>query len=425
MSANSPVDRGRVLARSRAKTHPFWDSEEGERYRDGRRALEMLHLSVEAEVPSKNVRSREKAAQFRAQLAEGADEHQALQAAARLGVWPRPRAPLAVDLHFQFASKQPPRVDTASKALLDMLGGQTGRPIAYTDDRQIKMLFARTFMRAEGERSGHTRVRVRTLHNSVDAVRRASELTPSWDPLREGRHALEDIYDGPDWDWNPEWALRSDVNVLAKRQGLFLRIADERAWRTVRALSGELTRQRVLAWTTDAALQELASARLAVNLGPLPGAGDSTAFRKRVQEQLTAMATSSLGLFPLLPAVGVTVFYVESAKSRDLDNIHVTLLKDVLSTLKPLARPMGMWSPVRELEAWDQARKGLRPSAPAGVTFIEALAVPPQFAPSFDPGTVILALSDGSRYSSWWDDAHRHIDQVARYDYDEEAEIDW
>jgi hypothetical protein len=387
--------------------------------------LEMLHLSVDAEVPSKNVRSREKAAQFRARLAADAEEHRAIRAAAGLGAWPRPRAPLAVDLHFDFASKQPPRVDTASKALLDLLGAQTGRPIAYTDDRQIKMLFARTFTHTDGERSGHTRVRVRTLRNSVDAVRRATELTPIWDPLREGRHTLEDIYDDPDWDWDQEWALRSDVSVLANRQALFLRIADERAWRAVRALSGELTRQRVLAWTTDAALQELASTRLAVNVGPLPGSGDSTAFREGVQDQLTAMATSSLGLFPLLPAVGVTVFYVESPQSRDLDNIHVTLLKDVLSTLKPLARPMGMWSPLRELEAWDQARKGLRPSAPAGVTFIEAVAVPPQFAPSFEPGTVILALSDGSRYSSWWDDAHRHIDQVARYDYDEDAEIDW
>ena len=48
----------RILPPWQARDHPFWNSEEGERYRDGRRMMKMLHSSVDAEVPTNNVRNR-------------------------------------------------------------------------------------------------------------------------------------------------------------------------------------------------------------------------------------------------------------------------------------------------------------------------------------------------------------------------------
>lgn len=51
--------------------------------------------------------------------------------------------------------------------------------------------------------------------------------------------------------------------------------------------------------------------------------------------------------------------------------------------------------------------------------------MPPQFAPSFAAGTVILALAHGDRFHSWWADVNTHIQRVADHDYDEDADIDW
>ncbi|WP_243227425.1 hypothetical protein [Microbacterium sp. CIAB417] len=413
---------GRILPRTTRRSHPFWDSEEGERYRDFRRPLDALHLAVDIEAPSKNVRGGRTPA-YRAALAADGARSSVARRATRFSRWPKPRAPLTLDLHFSFASRQPPRVDVASKALLDLLGKQSGPPIAYADDRQIKLLFAHGHSHLNGR--AHTRVQARSLGDVTRAIRRASEIEPRWDPFRRTDLLMEEWGIDADWDWDPEWRLRGDVDTLSKRQSLFLSIADRASWRVTQSLADELTRRRVVAWTTDAALTDLAKSRLAVDLGRLPRQGESAAFRERLQFRLADMARSSIGVFPLLPAVGVTVFYVESEQPRDLDNIHRTILKDVLTILRPPEESVSTWSSMDTLREWDEARRGERPWARTGVTFIEAAAIPAKLAPNFEPGTAVLALSQGSRYRSWWDDAYAHIARVAEADYNEEEDLEW
>lgn len=122
-----------------------------------------------------------------------------------------------------------------------------------------------------------------------------------------------------------------------------------------------------------------------------------------------AECQSRLVCSTLLSAAGVTLFYVESKVGKDLDNIFLDVLPIVFEHLQPPEPLLSQWAPIAQIKGWEAALKEGRRLAAPGVGFIEAVAL--QNVPNMphQAGTVIMALSHGGRYESWWGSANSYI----------------
>lgn len=145
------------------------------------------------------------------------------------------------------------------------------------------------------------------------------------------------------------------------------------------------------------------------NLGPLPSRGQSKEFKRRVTAQLESAAIASPRLFPLLSPAGVTLFYVETKVGKDLDNIFLDVLPLVFEHLQPPEPLLSQWAPIAKIKEWEAALKEGRRLAAPGVGFIEAMALQNVTDMPYQAGTVIMALSHGGRYESWWASANSYI----------------
>lgn len=93
--------------------------------------------------------------------------------------------------------------------------------------------------------------------------------------------------------------------------------------------------------------------------------------------------------------------------------------------LHPPADAVHPWAPVEVLQTWGAAHQNHSPSpVTPGVSFIEAVRLVPPLNASNPPGSLILALSHGSRLRSWWSAADDHVNHLADHDYDEDIELD-
>lgn len=348
------------------RPHPFWDSEEGQRYKDYRRHISVIRLSAEVEPPSKNPRKRAASHDLRESMLKDALLWHGLEG--EFGArWPRLRASLAVDLYFSSAERNPPGVHTMSKAALDLLGGPLGEAVLYKDDRQIKMLFARAF---RDRNRPAVAVEAQTLTQTLAGVRRATSLEHPWRPAKanyeiEPRRIESDRLDEDLADWykddvtafGQEQYLRMTFEERLKGQSALLTLTDHAAANVVTAYASERKPAQHRLPGTAHSLGYLLQSPYAFNLGPLPSRGQSKEFKRRVTDQLEAAATANPRLFPLLSAVGVTLFYIESKVGKDLDNIFLDLLPIVFEHLQPPERLLSQWAPIAQIKAWDAALK--------------------------------------------------------------------
>lgn len=402
--------------------HPYWDSAEGKRMSDFRRQLSGMLLTAQAEPRSKRARTGN-ADELRDLLAEDAVIWQV--GGRRFGsIWPRLRAHVSVDLSFSSRTRNPPRVDKLVKFILDELGSAKGEPIAYKDDRQVKLLYARHHRKDSGD-DPSVHATIQTVAQIFAGVRRASELEQSWDlsyanhDYASDRHLWEAE---DDWDdttpFGAEMKIRGRADRVARRQEAALYATDLAASNLVASLAHRRARGHEPLGNTTRAWNELLERPYSVALGTLPERRGEPRFPATAVEALLAFTVRRPDLVPLFPQVGLTLFVVENNSGKDLDNIVLDVLPGLLDVFQPTELGRGMWSGLDELRRLFDSNGPALPAGEAHAAFIEAVSVPSAAVPTATPGSVVLALSHGHRYYSWWSSYNAFVREVADRDWD-------
>lgn len=405
----------------------FWETHHAEAIRFTRRRGEALQLALPLEPPTKKTRAgtRRKASDL---LDEAFETDALVQYARQQTRWPRPRAAVALDIEVFGASSNGPRIDSICKWLLDELAGRV-----YTDDRQVKLLFARTWRPqsvssadlvtfwgdaapplpdATGERSAMTYVTAQPRANVLADLRAASQLDERWDPFDDddsGRYAdplhasfhrdhlvdyraLFDPNDERDAGEHRLLGHQIDYTDQVQQQrlvdlifsSLFTRLpADEHnLWGRVRD------------W--------LPYSPYIFHLGVLPKRGGSRAFQLNLQQLLATRRDQFPGLFPMRSTSGISMILFEDPDTgKDLDNLVRTMLPDVLTVLRP---------PRTDLPGWI-AEEADPASGSVDIPFLEVAALPSQ-GTDMPAGSVIFGLSSGHRHQSWWECIAEHLERT-------------
>lgn len=416
----------------------WWVTDEGRRYKDVVRSVSAIRLNARVEPKGKRAQQND---ELRELMLSAARTWHGMDG--RYGAnWPRPKAAVALDIWCLTRSRNPPRIDKICKWLLDELGAAKGRPIVFNDDRQVKMLFARIDVLATGgvmdsdallgpTSTPSIHVIGQTVAKVREGVRRAVEMEEPW-PVRavssEIDHILDEgsilwsslqgaidraeLYQDETSEWERRQLRRELFNCAFVTQKQMLARTDEMAALVVSQYAYEGRTGTLAHPATAKALEWLLSSPYAVELGVLPERpGDGNTFLEQARSALRRLGTCDQRWFPLLSAVGLSLFYVESSTGKDLDNIFLKLLPLVLETLKPPAETMHPWAS-QEMDEWDRFRKGEIPVAGSpAVSFIEAVALTKIDNGRFPPGTVILTLSMGGRLESWWASAMSYVNR--------------
>jgi hypothetical protein len=386
----------------------WWRTDEGLAHRDLLRSITTVHIGVVTEPRAKSSRANNK---LKTQLLRG-DE-----ALHRPDGWPRPTADVALDARATTPSNTPPDVQNFCKWLLDELGQTNGDAVVYKDDRQVKMLFARV---DKISKDGEPKIWVHAQRVSLvkEGLRRAIDVardsenpdqlkeamaTPVW--VYDGGDVEQwiELYEGDDSAFGRDQLLRARYAAQFQVQQTALAACDEFAAHVVLAYVAERTRAGAGLADTAEMLKRLICLPYTIDLGQLPTHGGGEAFRHSVRAALLAHAQAKALYFPLLHEVGLTVFYVESAVGKDLDNIFRIVVPIVLDVLKPPAESV---SPIAEADTfalWDEVRHGrVAPPGPSSISFIQAVALTGIDTSRFPPGTVLLTLTPGNRHHSLW-----------------------
>lgn len=375
----------------------YWNSDEGKRTQDLARRLRTLRIRLDCRPLTKRSAARSKGRN--ADFAELLDRETEIYRALRRDRWPKPRAGIALDV--SVSTGQPPRVDHVCKWLLDILGSKT-RPAVYADDRQVAMLYARCWPPRD-ERDPLMLISARTAADARAALRRRH------DP--DERDRFDDFDDRP-WDRHPadaelDFALddlnhaqdsveeRESAEQRVRRtwQSYDLRAVDE----TIRLVYRSIAEMRLGELSPGATLAHLSRRRVpAFNLGELPSErGQHPDFRCRFYQVLTEFKAANRWWQTVEVPVGLSIFYAPGPAGKDLDNILLDLVPVVIEVLDP-----------PQYERWTVDS----PTIP-WISFIEATTVPAD--EHLPAGGLIVALTNGDRYQSWWsqaeDEVERHL----------------
>ena len=388
----------------------WWTSNEGSKYRNLLRNVTTARGRVS--VTAKNKTSKG-AVKERDLLLEAARKwHNTFGAR-----WPRPRADVALDV-WAITHTNPPQPQNYAKRLLDQLGEVDGKPVVYTDDRQVAMLFVRVD-RTDGASMPDTVFFSAQLASSVrESVRYGAAR-------RRERDLASDDWQSREFDWENRledaerlietWRLAGTELAaeffLPRALYKYQHLQQRRALSDVDHLAvgvldsyAELRRSspdrenRYLAEHLDL----MASMPYAIDLGVLPSkSGDSEEFRARVDAAISHQMARYPSLFPLLCSVGVSIYYVPGQQGKDLDNVLRLLMPPLLKDVHPPRTPYDDPDALDEerFRLWDDVRQGKAMPPQAAVSFVEAVAL--KDVP-YAPGTVIATLSDGRRRQSWW-----------------------
>jgi hypothetical protein len=339
-------------------------------------------------------------AQERALIVAAADEW---ERAYRGGGWPRPRADVALDV-WAVASRNAPQPQNFAKRLLDQLGSHAkGKPIVYQDDRQVSMLYVRVdeFPDVEpqiyfaAQRSAVIRDEMRRMpdDDDFDEVHRDQQLDLDF-RMESADEAIA--------DWrNDTSELGQKLYAMAKRSKRFdlqdsvLKTTDYLARSLVHSYAAVPPRcpHQFLELTAEA-LDRLAFMPYGFNLGQLPSRpGETEAFKESVHTLVADRMARYPYLYPPDMPVGVTAFFVPSSSGKDLDNIFRQLVVPALVEHCHFPREL------RHPYAMSEDGAGSGATTLPHIAFVEGIALKGVPRP---PGTVVIALSGGQRYESWW-----------------------
>lgn len=406
----------------------FWSGRDGMAATVRRRRESALWFRVPGEPGSKRARrgSRRKAREV---LAHAFDNDSLVARAREMTNWPKPRAPLAVDVYATSSAANPPRIDAVVKWLLDELAGR-----AYADDRQVKLLFARMSHvrdRVRWDLPGglvrepfwpdpppgqtedpHLDVRVRPISAVHADVRMLRVIEASWDRFDDDREPLfEDPLRANEYRENLVAfldSLRSESDARERTEhthGLReLAYHDQTEQQQVvdRVFSRLFSSTRNLERPTQLMTRGLVSrSPYLFDLGLLPGRGDSGHFQQQLLRMLEDRAYRFPALFPLRSTAGISLVLFEGVdRSKDLDNLVRQAIPSILDIVRPPRMEVPPWIGTEEVRS-DQI----------GIPFIEVAALPASET-GMKPGSLVLGLASGQRYDSWWSRAESVVNDV-------------
>ena len=350
--------------------------------------------------------------------------------------------PVALDLHFHAARRNPPGIHRVAKHTLDILGvalpgcqRPRRRSVLYYDDRQVKFLYVDLDQSWQQDGSENGRP------GSVFIVaRRASDVIADLCMARRlsREHYVEDDdspFRSPDLpdDPEPDWLTdpRSVLTPIERYLAESLRFFD--ATKLQEAILGRTTASLISGLSMY--LEELAEAdprgqlaaifeksraagrRLLVSdpfTLPLPGlpraAGEAEDFARMIRDRLEEFRSRWPLFRSLLVPVTLTFLVVPPEQGKDLDNIALTALPIAHEVLRPHIEPHLLapsWH--KEPEPWvEEALARLKSVNARSVRAYQVIELPrsPQDPPE---GTLRLALGPHSYHGSWWDHAATYL----------------
>ncbi len=422
----------------------FWRSAQGEAVRFRRRRAEALDLALPMNPPTKRARLGIKT-KARDALADAFSSGLLVRRARALTNWPKPRADIALDVYLANGPRNGARVDSICKWLLDELAGHV-----YLDDRQVKLLFAHatrplparrtvpefrqvseaalnspvrlhqadldaalTGLEEKGSepRQPQLYITAQTRANVLADLRAVSGLDDHWDPFDEDlglprkdplqamfeRDELVDYY----LDHNPDSAGGAlQRKLIGGRIDFHDQIQQQSVVDLIfMSLLTDLPVDRFGLWSHVS--PRIANVPYIVDVGVLPGRGQSAHFRERFRTQLEERRQRWPGLFPMRARSGISmVLFEDPREGKDLDNLIRSVLPDILEVLRPQQRDLASWI------AEEADPEGGVPDIP----FIEVAAIPAHRT-DMAPGSVIFGLSSAERHKSWWSMAADHLER--------------
>ncbi|QWS33050.1 hypothetical protein [Curtobacterium aetherium] len=378
----------------------FWNSDEGKRAQDRARQLRILRIRLDRQPLTKRSAARSK--RRNADFAELVERETEIYRALPRDSWPKPRAGVALEVIV--SSPQPPRVDSVCKWLLDLLGSET-RPAVYVDDRQVEMLHARCWPPYD-VREPLMLISARTAADARAALRRRHDpdVRDGFDDLDDrpwDRHraeaelefALDDLGYAPDSPESVEERESAEQRVRRTWQSYDLGSVDE----TIRLVYRAVAEGREGKVSPGATLEQLNSGRLPVfNLGTVPSEhGRGADFKDSFRRALTDFTAAHRWWRSVEVPVGLSIFHAPGPAGKDLDNILLNLVPILIEILEP--PQYERWTLDSETTPW--------------ISFIEATTV--QADEHLPAGDLVVALTNGDRYQSWWsqaeDEVERHL----------------
>jgi len=388
------------------------------------RELRTLIMRADIEPAGKGPAGRRSAPEFQRQVMDQME---------RYGRYPM-TGPVALDLHFRAAQRNPPGIHRAAKHTLDILGAALPgcerprrRSVLYNDDRQVKFLYAdldQSWQQDDGEngRSGSVFIVARRASDVIADLCMAGRLDREGYGEGDGSpFASPDLPDDPEPGWltEPGLTLTPVERYLAEasRFQYVTELQEAILARTDASLISGLSMYLEGPASAEPPEQlaavfeesQAASRRLLLSdpfTLPLPGlpraAGESERFVQLIRDQLEEFRSRWPLFRSLLVPVTVTFLVVPPEQGKDLDNIALTALPVAYEVLRPHIEPHLLApSYPGEPERWrEEALARLRSVNARSVRAYQVieLARSPQDPPE---GTLRLALGAHS-HESWW-----------------------
>ena len=396
------------------------------------RELRTLIMQADVEPASKGPAGKRSAPEF---------QRQVMDQMKRYGRYPM-TGPVALDLHFQAARRNPPGIHRATKHTLDLLGAALPvskrphrRSVLYHDDRQVKFLYAdldQSWVRDHDDnaRPGSVFIVARRAGDVIADLCMAGRLSrESYDEGNDSPFRSPDLPDDPESDW-----LTDSGSVLAPVEQY---LADVFRFRYVTDLQEAILGQTDaglisgLSMYLDAPAITDSPDRLAATFDesravgrnlllsdpltvPLPGlprvAGESEDFARLIRHQLEEFRMRWPVFRSLLVPVTLTFLVIPPEQGKDLDNIALSALPLAHEILRPHIEPHLLTPdyPGGEPQPWrDDALARLRSVNAYSVRAYQVIELPrsPRDPPG---GTLRLALGPHG-HGSWWDRAARYL----------------
>jgi hypothetical protein len=393
-----------------------------------------LVIDVTVEPVSKGPRGRRSAPEFQRQVVDQMERYRR---------YPM-RGPVALDLHFRAAQRNPPGIHRAVKHTLDLLGPAlpgTERPrrrsVLYRDDRQVKFLYAdldqEWWHQSESgtSASGLSIVARRASDVAADLCMAARLHRDRWDGEddEESPFWLPGLPEEPEpgWPLDPGSARTPAEQYLAgsfrfhyvtdAQKAVLARSDASLTWALASYLDG-LSDSRRHAHLTSILEESRAATRGLLLSGmltlPLPGlpraAGQSADFVRKIRASLEEFRVRWPLLQSLLVPVMLTFLVIPPEQGKDLDNIALTALPVAHDVLRPHISPH-LLSPSYSSEErvpWlDDALARLKSVNARSVRAYQVIELPrsPQDPPE---GTLRLALGLHA-HQSWWHRATSYL----------------
>jgi hypothetical protein len=373
--------------------------------------------------------------------------------------------PVALDLWFTAARKNPPAIHKIAKWALDVLGENRGNadggrwPALYRDDRQVKLLHVHldqawhpTMERQTVRLDGSTFIEARPIRDVINDLVIAERLSTvddinPWElDLDKRRDLWADVFDDADDDrWDDlddeRWDGDTDVDHFIRdwqsyqrRQRLQLSLlatADRLVASSLCThpewIAGASQRTPYPTALLDAALRHrladheadawkfLTSLPIIPILPQLPDAvGGRQQFLADVRRSLDEYLRRWPVLTPLLVPLKITILVVPPSQGKDLDNIALDVLPIAHDVFRPHIEP---WHDVPSLVGDSphqaESRQRLRSLNATSVTSYQVIELQRPLAGP-EAGMLRLALGRGDDDTSAWHKTTLFIDECIK-----------